>query len=609
MTPVRLRAHNATTPRRAAQDPPLTPDPTPRPPSRPAPRWALCALVAASAWLAAATAAAQGGPASQEEDHNFWEEVIDPAGPAYRKLQDRARLAWSLGAWGALEKAVGKMEALKPDAPDTRYFKALLLAWEGDHAKAAELLQGVIDGGRFGDVPAESVYLDLALVRTRRGDLGEALEAYSAALRAGRDAALTSGQPTQPNRAMTLANMAELHMAEGRLKESIDLYQRALAVSPGYRHAQFGLGVALERQGDHEQATGYLLQVALGESRQERFFSEGTFFMPAEEEHFYRALLAEQRGRVEEARRHLERFIAAAKASGNPWTAQGERALARLDRAGPLELGEGPLPMRRITAAAADPKGRFIALGDTFGRVALVRLKPLEVVKAPLLSGPEVIGLTFDSEGRLMVARKDGYLRVVRGDGRLGELIGPIALPSGGALMGLSHGAEAVLVSSGRNQRWGVAEVKNVGVELGQLELPFSPSLMAIGPWDEARRQLTAVFWTERRELALLRWPQAGKPTFLRPPGARLYRAIGLTPTGSHTILAGSAHVLVVRTSDFRVQRMVQVGADVQANQETPVGVVVDVAGGGGWGPALIVLYPGRFRALRLEGVIPTRSG
>ncbi len=173
--------------------------------------------------------------------------------------------------------------------------------------------------------------------------------------------------------------------------------------------------------------------------------------------------------------------------------------------------------------------------------------------------------------------------------------------------MALAMDGGAVLMATGRNRQWGVASVGDVGREQGQLNLAFNQAQVVVSPW--TRRSLSVVFWTEGRELVLMRWPGASEPTSLKPPGARRYRAIGLTREGGHVILAGSKHMLVVRSSDFRIQRMVQLdhhrgraGAEV-----APLGVVVDHAGGGGWGSALIVLYPGRFRAFRLEGVIQER--
>ncbi|MEL6182623.1 MAG: hypothetical protein AAFS10_26940, partial [Myxococcota bacterium] len=52
-----------------------------------------------------------------EADNNYWEEVLDPDGPAFQQLQARAKQAWSLGAWGAFEKTTQQMARLKPNDP------------------------------------------------------------------------------------------------------------------------------------------------------------------------------------------------------------------------------------------------------------------------------------------------------------------------------------------------------------------------------------------------------------------------------------------------------------------------------------------------------------
>jgi microcompartment protein CcmK/EutM len=71
------------------------------------------------------------------------------------------------------------------------------------------------------------------------------------------------------------------------------------------------------------------------------------------------------------------------------------------------------------------------------------------------------------------------------------------------------------------------------------------------------------------------------------------------TSDGRYLIIAGTPYLLVVRTADLKVVRLVDL------NTTDPIQeVVVDSAGGAGYGPAVLVVTANRFRALRLGSVL-----
>ena len=159
--------------------------------------------------------------------------------------------------WASLEKRGG------PAAYAARYHRAELLYFRGDFAAATAALAtlGAADPGHdlANDVlallavceeyAASDGLADLsrAQLLERQGQ-SEAAAAHWAALEEGADPGLAE---------WTLLIRAELHTQQGRLDDSIALYQRQIARFPQGEHivaAHLGLAALYERQGAIEQA-------------------------------------------------------------------------------------------------------------------------------------------------------------------------------------------------------------------------------------------------------------------------------------------------------------------------------------------------------------------
>lgn len=97
-------------------------------------------------------------------------------------------------------------------------------------------------------------------------------------------------------RSMLMANRAESYMAMGRLDESIRGYREAFAslLEVERRHygvtTLWGLAVALDRNGDMEDALEHIRLARIYDEFDERIKSDSWFYSPPYDEHWYKAL-------------------------------------------------------------------------------------------------------------------------------------------------------------------------------------------------------------------------------------------------------------------------------------------------------------------------------
>ena len=101
--------------------------------------------------------------------------------------------------------------------------KAYLSFLRGDSPEAIRLMNTAIVAGLQTDVPRENLawlYFELGERYWQAGDLADAERSYGAGIRA------------DPNHYRSLAGLAKVRAAEGRLEESVQLYQRSLAIIP-----------------------------------------------------------------------------------------------------------------------------------------------------------------------------------------------------------------------------------------------------------------------------------------------------------------------------------------------------------------------------------------
>jgi tetratricopeptide (TPR) repeat protein len=100
---------------------------------------------------------------------------------------------------------------------------AYLCYLRGDSAEAIRLMKGAISAALQTNVPRENLawlYFELGERYFQSGDLGNAELSYESGIRA------------DPNHYRSVAGLAKVRAAQGKLEESIQLYQRSIAIIP-----------------------------------------------------------------------------------------------------------------------------------------------------------------------------------------------------------------------------------------------------------------------------------------------------------------------------------------------------------------------------------------
>jgi tetratricopeptide (TPR) repeat protein len=202
-----------------------------------------------------------------------------------------------------LERAVRLLQEaarLAPEDPETLYALARAqAAWERPaeatvaepgsrclverrNDQAVETLQRLrrVDP----DYRADRVAFELGILHTRNRRYREASAEYRRAIALSLD---------RRDTAITYANLGEVTMLAGDLEGAVESYRRSLAASvdDGQPLALWGLAVSLDRLGEHEtalQTAGRALRASGGGLQILR--SDGVFFEPEYEVHYYEAL-------------------------------------------------------------------------------------------------------------------------------------------------------------------------------------------------------------------------------------------------------------------------------------------------------------------------------
>ncbi len=274
----------------------------------------------------------------------FWREVRRPGHQRARTLLRHAlrhieeALAqpspWRRGA--ILEGAITRLELARTRAPDDAevlfYLAFAVAQWEEPVANGATRRRSREAVALFeqlraldSDYRASQVALELGVLFTRTGEFDRAIEEY----RRGIAAAFTPEET-----ATAWSNLGEVTMLTGELPSAIDAYERSVAIARDGGPSQamsmvlalFGLAVALDRQGDRATALerareAYSVGSGVGVLR-----SEGVFFEPAYEVHYYEGLgalsaaeaaAAPERGRLlRDALRSFQRYLGEGGSSG-----------------------------------------------------------------------------------------------------------------------------------------------------------------------------------------------------------------------------------------------------------------------------------------------------
>jgi tetratricopeptide (TPR) repeat protein len=141
-------------------------------------------------------------------------------GDAYTDMGDYAEAAAAYDAVQAIGRATSSPLALAY-LNDSRM--AYLCYLRGDSTGAIRLMKSAIEAALQTNVPRENLawlYFELGERYFQTGDLGNAASSYQAGITA------------DPNHYRSLAGLAKVRAAQGKLEESIRLYQRSIAIIP-----------------------------------------------------------------------------------------------------------------------------------------------------------------------------------------------------------------------------------------------------------------------------------------------------------------------------------------------------------------------------------------
>ena len=141
-------------------------------------------------------------------------------GDAYTDMGDYEQAATTYNTMQSLGQATSSPLALAYMS-DSRL--AYLRYLHGDSGEAIRLMKSAISAALQTNVPRENLawlYFELGERYFQSGDLGNAATSYQAGITA------------DPNHYRSLAGLAKVRAAQGKLEESIQLYQRSIAIIP-----------------------------------------------------------------------------------------------------------------------------------------------------------------------------------------------------------------------------------------------------------------------------------------------------------------------------------------------------------------------------------------
>ena len=143
-------------------------------------------------------------------------------------------------------------------------------------------------------IEAERIASELGIALSRLGRFDEALGEYDRALTLVEADRRPNSLDDDGDRAILYGNSAETLMGLGRLDEAIERYRRAAAASETgsveWQLAEWGLGVALDRDEQVEKARAAIAGALERDPTMARLSEDGVFFEPAGDKMYYEAL-------------------------------------------------------------------------------------------------------------------------------------------------------------------------------------------------------------------------------------------------------------------------------------------------------------------------------
>ncbi len=162
-----------------------------------------------------------------------------------------------------------------------RFLLGRVLGLLGEWPRAASVLEAAIEEAPTHPMAGDA-FFRLAIAYAWLGEREREIEMYDAFL---------ERTHVESARATALSNRAEARMAQGDLEGAVRDYRAALAITAD-PVATLGLAVALDRLGDVAAALFEAEKSHLLDPEARRLGSDGVFFVPPYERHWYEALLA-----------------------------------------------------------------------------------------------------------------------------------------------------------------------------------------------------------------------------------------------------------------------------------------------------------------------------
>ena len=196
-----------------------------------------------------------------------------------------------------------------------------------------------------------SMAFTLGIAHSKMGAFETAVLEYDQAERtlAAQGLGITDAQNV---RATLHGNVAESLMALGRLEEAIQRYRASVALQPGYALAWWGLAIALDRDEQISKAREAVTRALAGDPDMRALTSEGVFFIPAGDIHYYFAFGYWAKGDLVRSKKEWESFLAALPRS--QWAYRAQAHLA--------QLGGGGAP-------ASKPRRKHLAPSPVLGGI------------------------------------------------------------------------------------------------------------------------------------------------------------------------------------------------------------------------------------------------
>lgn len=523
---------------------------------------------------------------------SLWSQLVDPHKEATKAALSAAQSALNKGALLKAEALILGVLRNHPRHPHALLLQASLLRRKGVYQEAKTHLDTLLPQLKDPRLQA-AAHRESALVAIHLKDYQSARTHHALTLPNTRNSGATLDH--------TLRSGALL-MVLGDLSGAEKEFQRALRAAPRNKDALLGLAASLERQGQRDAARAHLRRAVLHHPSGDLPEPGDTLLFQSAERLYYKALLQNALGQSRAAIQNLQEMTRLAQKHEHPYHEEALNTLQAYRKEGPALLYEGPFPLWNPGPARFSDKG-LLVIGDRRGRLLHIDLTHDKIAQGPILSGPSIVGVHLEPGGQTTLYYPHGERGVLSKRGKFSPKPA-VRRMLGHQIRALSPDGRAVLVSNTRRTQWSLSKID--GSREHKIWLHHKPDHVALGPWNEALGTAPVATWTNRASLKLFTEPEQKSPPHYKPPRRHppmVFHAIAFSPDGGQIIMAGQKHLLSLRTSDLKVTSMMEFQGEEKTGQAREI--VFDPKGHAGRGPAVLILYQNRYRALRWDAILP----